>query len=70
MVPMSERQYFVHNEKDEVELDRLRLLEGFYDPTTIRHLDTIDMEDVLVHYAYPPPQRLYLRIFAGLWVIL
>jgi SAM-dependent methyltransferase len=35
---MSEHRYFALDEKDEVELNRLRLLERIYDPTTTRHL--------------------------------
>ncbi len=36
---MSEERYFTANEKDELELDRLRLLENMLDLTTIRHLE-------------------------------
>lgn len=36
---MGERQRFDSGEKDEVVLHRLRLLEGIFDPATIRHLD-------------------------------
>ena len=38
---MSEHRYFASGEKDEVELNRLRLLEGIFDPMTIRHLEMI-----------------------------
>jgi len=38
---MSEQRYFASNEKDEAELNRLRLVEEFYDPNTIRHLEII-----------------------------
>ena len=38
---MGEQRYFYSNEKDEVELNRLRLVEEIYDPVTIRHLKTI-----------------------------
>jgi ubiquinone/menaquinone biosynthesis C-methylase UbiE len=38
---MSEQRYFYSNEKDEVELNRLRLVEEIYDPATIRHLEMI-----------------------------
>jgi len=36
---MTEQRYFASNEKDEMELNRLRLLEKIFDPTTIRHLE-------------------------------
>ena len=36
---MSEHRYFTSNEKDEAELDRLRILENTLDLTTIRHLE-------------------------------
>ena len=42
---MSQQQYFTSNEKDEVELNRLRLLENIYDPTTIRHLEMIRVSE-------------------------
>jgi ubiquinone/menaquinone biosynthesis C-methylase UbiE len=38
---MSQQQYFASNEKDEVELNRLRLVERFSDPATIRRLEMI-----------------------------
>lgn len=38
---MGEQLYIHSNEKDEVELNRLRLVEEIYDPTTIRHLEII-----------------------------
>ncbi len=36
---MSEKRYYTSNEKDEVEIKCLRLLEKIFDPTTIRHLE-------------------------------
>jgi len=42
---MGERQYFASDEKYEVELNRLRLLEGVFDPTTIRHLEMIRVSE-------------------------
>ena len=41
VVKMSEHQYIGSGEKDEVELNRLRLMERILDPTTIRHLEMI-----------------------------
>jgi len=38
---MTEERYFASSEKDEIELDRLRLLEGIFDPSTIHHLEII-----------------------------
>lgn len=38
---MGEQRYIHSNETDEVELNRLRLVEQIYDPTTIRHLEII-----------------------------
>ena len=38
---MNEQRYFYSKEEDEVELNRLRLVEEIYDPITIRHLGTI-----------------------------
>ncbi len=38
---MSEHQYIGSGETDEVELNRLRLLERLFDPTTTRHLEMI-----------------------------
>lgn len=38
---MSEYRYIGSSEKDEVELNRLRLLETIFDPGTTRHLETI-----------------------------
>jgi len=38
---MSEHRYFASGEKNELELNRLRLLEGIFDPMTIRHLEMI-----------------------------
>jgi ubiquinone/menaquinone biosynthesis C-methylase UbiE len=38
---MSEHRYIASSEKDEVELNRLRLMETVLDPTTTRHLETI-----------------------------
>lgn len=40
---MSEHRYFASNEKDEVELNRLRLLEEIFDPTSIHHLEIIQV---------------------------
>jgi ubiquinone/menaquinone biosynthesis C-methylase UbiE len=42
---MGEQRYFASDEKDEVELNRLRSLEGSYDPTTIRHLEMIRVSE-------------------------
>ena len=42
---MSKDQYFASNEKDEAELERLRLVEEPYDPTTIRHLEMIQVPE-------------------------
>src|SRR4030042_2715182 len=42
---MSEQRYFASNEKDETELNRLRLVEEFYDPTTIRHLEMLRVSE-------------------------
>jgi len=44
-VTMSEPRYFASDEKYEVELNRLRSLEGVYDPTTIRHLEMIRVSE-------------------------
>jgi hypothetical protein len=38
---VTEKQYFTTDEKTEIELNRLRMLEQLYDPITIRHLETI-----------------------------
>lgn len=38
---MSEQRYLHSNVKDEVELNRLRMVEEIYDPNTTRHLETI-----------------------------
>ncbi len=38
---MSEHQYIGSGESDEVELNRLKLLERLFDPTTTRHLEMI-----------------------------
>jgi len=40
---MSEHQYFASEEKDEAELNRLRLLEKIFDPTSIHHLEIIQV---------------------------
>jgi len=42
---MSEQRYFASNEKDEVELSRIRLLQESYDPITIRHLESIRVSE-------------------------
>jgi ubiquinone/menaquinone biosynthesis C-methylase UbiE len=42
---MTEQRYFTSNEKDEVELNRLILLENIFDPTTIRHLEMIRVSE-------------------------
>ena len=42
---MSEQRYFASNEKGEAELNRLKLVEKFYDPTTIRHLEMIGVSE-------------------------
>jgi len=42
---MSEPRYFASDEKYEVKLNRLRSLEGLYDPTTIRHLEMIRVSE-------------------------
>lgn len=42
---MSEHRYVGSSEKDEVELNRLRLLETIFDPTTTRHLETIGVAE-------------------------
>jgi len=42
---MTDQRYFASNEKDEVELNRLRLLENIFDPTTIRHLEMIRVSE-------------------------
>jgi ubiquinone/menaquinone biosynthesis C-methylase UbiE len=42
---MSEQKYFTSNEKDETELNRLRLLEEKYHPTSIRHLETTGISE-------------------------
>jgi len=42
---MGDQRYFASNEKDEAELNRLRLVEEFYDPTTIRHLEMIGVSE-------------------------
>lgn len=42
---MSERRYLSSNEKDEMELIRLRLIEQLFDPTTNRHLETIRVSE-------------------------
>ena len=38
---MSDQQYFASHEREGTELERLRLVEQFGDPTTIRHLQSI-----------------------------
>ena len=38
---MSKQRYFASNEKDETELNRLRLVEENNDPTTIRHFEML-----------------------------
>jgi len=42
---MSEHRYMHSNMKDEVELGRLRLQAGIYDPVTIRRLETIGVAE-------------------------
>ena len=42
---MSEQRYIMSNEKDEVELNRLRLVENIFDPSTIRHLEMIRVSE-------------------------
>ena len=42
---MSERRYIASSEKDEVELNRLRLMERILDPTTTRHLEMIGVTE-------------------------
>ena len=42
---MSEHRYLHSNTKDEVELNRLRLLERIDDPTTTRHLESIGISE-------------------------
>ena len=42
---MSEQRYFASDEKDDVELNRLRLLESIFDPTTTRHLESIGVSE-------------------------
>jgi SAM-dependent methyltransferase len=38
---MGKQRYFYSNEKDEVELNRLKLVEEIYDPITIHHIETV-----------------------------
>jgi hypothetical protein len=42
---MSEHRYIASGEKDEMELNRLRLLERIFDPSTTRHLEIIGVAD-------------------------
>lgn len=42
---MSEQRYIMSNEKDEVERNRLRLVENIFDPCTIRHLEMIRVSE-------------------------
>jgi SAM-dependent methyltransferase len=42
---MSEHRYIAAGEKDEMELNRLRLLERIFDPSTTRHLEMIGVAD-------------------------
>ena len=42
---MTEQRYVASNEKYEVELNRLRLLEGVFDPATIRHLEMMRISE-------------------------
>lgn len=42
---MGEQTYFASNEKDEVELKRLRLLEEMFDPPTIHRLEMIQASE-------------------------
>jgi hypothetical protein len=42
---MSEHRYIASSEKDEVELNRLRLLERIFDPTTTRHLEMLGVAE-------------------------
>jgi SAM-dependent methyltransferase len=42
---MGEHKYLHSDTKDEIELDRLRLLERIYDPTTICHLEMLGISE-------------------------
>jgi SAM-dependent methyltransferase len=42
---MSQQRYFASNEKDEAELNRLRLVEELNDPTTTRHLEMLRVSE-------------------------
>ncbi|MGB8780526.1 MAG: methyltransferase domain-containing protein [Candidatus Bathyarchaeia archaeon] len=42
---MSEHRYIATDEKDEVELNRLRILERIFDPSTKRHLEMIGVSE-------------------------
>jgi ubiquinone/menaquinone biosynthesis C-methylase UbiE len=42
---MSEQHYIYSDEKDELELDRLRLTQEIYDPITIRHLELLRVSE-------------------------